>query len=184
MTIDRFLRGINCFYSNIVLTVFLLCHKVRCINGHFRYRTEYNILTFSHPTQSYDPGFLLHFYCSVSISMDYPRTIKQKASSVLLSWKEKWKGVIKDTGLTSSSDKEQTIHFEELYVKNRTSNSSLGSVKQSSVLSRAWNAMLEKNNNPERQPQQGLQRGWVWKRSGCQRHIGTKSATRQLYPTV
>lgn len=69
--------------------------------------------------------------------MDYPRTIKQKASSVLLSWKEKWKGAIKDTGLTSSSDKEQTIHFEELYVKNRMSNSSLGSVKQSSVLSRA-----------------------------------------------
>lgn len=31
--------------------------------------------------------------------------IPGKASSVLLSWKEKWKGVIKDTGLTSSNDK-------------------------------------------------------------------------------
>jgi len=40
--------------------------------------------------------------------------IPGKASFALLSWKEKWKGVIKDTGLTSSDDKEQTTGFEYL----------------------------------------------------------------------
>lgn len=71
----------NKLFFNILLPVFLLCHKDIGQNITF--------LPSPSPTQAYDPGFLLHFYCSISISTDHPRTVKKKASSLLLSWKEK-----------------------------------------------------------------------------------------------
>lgn len=110
------------------------------------------------------------------------RIIPGKASSVLLSWKEKWKGVIKDTGLTSSNDKLLALSSCKVLMENEQQLCGLCKAKLSA--NQRTNCHVAKNTpswdlTPERQSQHRLQRGRMCKRPGCQWPRDTKSATWQ-----
>lgn len=166
----------NKLFFNILLTVFLLYHEDIGQN--------ITSLLSPSPTQSYDAGFLLHFYCSISISMDYPRTIKKESKFSITQLEGK-----NGKELLKVLDSLQQVTKNKLFTlsscKLRTEWATASWVQWSRAQCYPVHEMpCWKNNHPERQPQQGLQRGWVRKRSACQWHLSTKSATWQLYPTV
>lgn len=131
------------------------------------------------PTRSHDPGFLLHFHCPISISMDYPRkkqvlyySAGKKNGKELLKTLDSLHQVTKTKLLALGSCKVITENKQQLFglceAEIRANQRMNCHVEKKILKADTWKAATA--GTPKRMS--------VWRE--CKWHLGTKSASWQL----